>query len=92
MRPLFLILAAVLPPLAAAVVLGVAGGCHEPTGRRTVLNRDPAVKIPAIKQAVDDGNFDAAGQMIKDLDSDDPAVRFYAGDGVGRLAGGDNGV
>ena len=67
------------------------GGCTEPTGPRTIANPDPAVKIPAIKQAVIDDDRAAAAAMIDNLDSDDSAVRLYAIEGLRRLTGQDFG-
>jgi len=65
--------------------LFVAGcGYHGP---RTVADPDPAVKIPAIKQAVRGGNRAVIPQLVKDLGSDDPAVRFYASDALHAFTG-----
>jgi hypothetical protein len=72
--------------LCVATIAAVAG-CSEPAGPRTVHNRDLAVKVPAIKEAVDHKDQSAAPQLVKDLDSDDPAVRFYAIEGLKRLTG-----
>lgn len=71
--------------------VGFVGGCHEPTGPKTVYSPDPSVKIPAIKEAVATDNQKAAGELVKDLSSDDPAVRFYAIQGLQRLTGKDFG-
>ena len=68
----------------AAVALA---GCSEPTGPKTVASRNLAVKVPAIKDAVASKDMSAAPQMVSDLDSDDPAVRFYAIEGLERLTG-----
>jgi hypothetical protein len=76
--------------LAVACVVAIAG-CTEPTGPRTVANPDIAVKVPAIKEAVETKDADAAPQLVKDLESDDPAVRFYAIGGLRRLTGQDFG-
>lgn len=56
-----------------------------------LTNPDPSGKIPAIKRAVRQGDKSAASQLIKDLESDDPAVRFYAIEGLRRLTGEDFG-
>lgn len=50
-------------------------------------NPDPSGKIPAIKDAVEARDLAAARQLIKDLESDDPAVRFFAIQGLQRLTG-----
>jgi hypothetical protein len=70
-----------------ALGLLLASGCHEPTGPRTIANPDPAVKIPAIKQAVVDDDEKQSAAMVKALESDDPAVRLYAIEGLQRLTG-----
>ena len=62
-------------------------GCSEPTGPKTVASRNLAVKVPAIKDAVSEKDMSAAPQLVSDLDSDDPAVRFYAIEGLERLTG-----
>lgn len=74
--------------LAAAFCMG---SCTEPTGPRTVYNPNPSVKIPAIKRAVADRDLAAAPELVKNLDSDDPEVRFYAIEALCRLTGEDFG-
>lgn len=71
---------------ATAVVLLLLGGCF---GREkpSLRSKDPSLKIPAIKMAVSAHDLDACAELIKDLDSDDPAVRFYAIEGLQRLTG-----
>ena len=59
-------------------------GCSEPTGPRVVANRDLDVKIPAIKEAARTRDPAEINAMIDQLDSDDPAVRFYAIEGLRR--------
>ena len=61
--------------------------CAAPRTPRVVNNPDPTGKIPAIKDAVEAKDLAAAEQLVKDLDSDDPAVRFYAIQGLQRLTG-----
>lgn len=59
-------------------------------GPRPVLeitNPDPSGKIPAIKASVQRKDMTAVRQLVKDLESDDPAVRFYAIQGLERLTG-----
>jgi hypothetical protein len=79
-----------------AILVAVAGSipaCTAPRPNYVVSDSDPSVKIPAIKRSVDrkgDDDDDEAGtvrQLVKDLDSDDPAVRFYAIEGLRRLTG-----
>lgn len=69
------------------VGLVIAGGCTAPRGPFVVTDPDPSVKIPGITQAVQKKDLSAAKQMVADLDSDDPAVRFYAIEGLRRLTG-----
>lgn len=71
------------------VVIGlVAGcGCTTPRPEKDVRNPDPSGKIPAYKEAVRARDRSAVGQMVKDLDSDDPAVRLFALVGLRRLTG-----
>jgi hypothetical protein len=64
-----------------------AGGCTAPSGPRTVSDPDPDMKIPAIKTAVDRHDLSAVKQLVADLQSDDPAIRFYAISGLHRLTG-----
>jgi hypothetical protein len=66
-------------------------GCYAPRGPFKVTESDPANKIPGIKIAVEKKDLSAAKQMVRDLDSDDPAVRFYAIEGLRRLTGQDFG-
>jgi hypothetical protein len=74
--------------LLAAVLAGGVGGCF-PSGREApdIKSPDPSLKIPAIKSAVQRKDMSAIGSLIKDLDSDDPAVRFFAIQGLRRLTG-----
>ena len=65
----------------------MACGCSAPRGPFLVTEPDPANKIPAIVKAVDDKDLSVAKQLVVDLDSDDPAVRFYAIEGLERLTG-----
>jgi hypothetical protein len=75
--------------LAAAGTLAMAltAGCGGPPPVRSVTNPDPSGKIPAIVEAVRRGDRRALNQLVKDLDNDDPAVRFYAIEGLRRLTG-----
>jgi hypothetical protein len=69
-----------------ALAGGVAG-CGGPPPEKKLGNPDPSGKIPAIKQAVRLHDRAAVEQLVKDLDSDDPAVRFYSIGGLQRLTG-----
>ena len=82
MKPIALIL---------SVLATLTVGCRAPRAPLTVQNPDPSIKIPAIKQAVRTNDRAAVTQLVRDLDSDDPAVRFYAIEGLQRLTGEDFG-
>lgn len=73
--------------LVAVIVGALTPGCSAPRPERDVRNPNPAGKIPAYKEAVRERNLDATRQMVKDLDSDDPAVRMFAIVGLRRLTG-----
>lgn len=67
-----------------------AGGCSLFGGGRepiSLSSRDPAAKIPAIKKAVTAKDSQTAKHLVKSLESDDPAVRFYAIRGLQDLTG-----
>lgn len=51
------------------------------------MNDDPAVKIPQIKSAASRQDRSALPQLVKDLDSDDAAVRFYSIEALRRITG-----
>ena len=70
--------------LLAAVVSGCGGAGPQ---AKSITDPDPASKIPAIKQKVREKDLTSAQQMVKDLESDDSAVRFYAIEGLRRLTG-----
>ena len=74
-----------------AVVVGsvAASACSTPRPEKDVRNPDPSGKIPAYKEAVRGKDRRAARQMVKDLDSDDPAVRMFAIVALRRLTGGE---
>jgi hypothetical protein len=62
-------------------------GCGGPPPVRDVSNPDPSGKIPAIVAAAKKGDRRVLSQLVKDLDNDDPAVRFYAIEGLRRITG-----
>lgn len=76
-----------LPVCSWTTLCLVICGCSGYTGPRSVLNDDPAVKIPQIRRAVDSGDHSVEPQLVKDLDSNDAAVRFYAIEALARLNG-----
>jgi hypothetical protein len=65
-------------------------GCR-PRPPLSVKNPDPTIKIPAIKDAVRHDKLAAVPQMIHDLNSDDPAVRFFSIYGLRQMTGEDFG-
>jgi len=76
--------------LAVGAAAALLSSCAPAPGPRSVDNPDPLIKIPAIKEAVEGHDTSAESQMVADLTSDDPAVRFYAIEGLRRLNGGEN--
>jgi hypothetical protein len=83
-----------LPSRLALLILAIAsacGGCDAPPIRPVLTDDDPSVKIPAIELAVQQKDRSAIPVLIKALDSDDPAIRFYANDGLKKLTGQDLG-
>ena len=74
--------------LACAALVGASPvGCGGYAGPRSIVNEDPAVKIPQIKAAATKQDRSAIPQLARDLDSDDAAVRFYAIEALRRLTG-----
>ena len=69
------------------VICGCMISCTAPRGPLVVTDPDPSIKIPAIKIAVARRDVSAVRQLVKDLESDDAAVRFYAINGLRRLTG-----
>jgi len=70
-----------------SVCCTITAGCTAPRGPLVVTDPDPSIKIPAIKVAVAHKDLSTVRQMVKDLESDDAAVRFYAINGLRRLTG-----
>src|SRR5215210_4242280 len=74
----------------ALAVVGVGlciGGCSAPRPAIVITNPDPSGKIPAMKKAVRERDMKVVRQLIKDLDSDDPAVRMFAIHSLEELTG-----
>lgn len=73
---------------ACAFVLAAASlSCTAHRGPLVVTDPDPSVKIPAMQKAVRNHDMSAVPQLIKDLDSDDAAVRLYANRSLEELTG-----
>jgi len=74
--------------LLASFTLTLAiGGCSAPRPAIEVTNSDPSGKIPAMKKAVREHDVTVVRQLVKDLDSDDPAVRLFAIQALEKLTG-----
>jgi hypothetical protein len=67
----------------------VAVGCTAPKPPPNIADPDPQVKIAGIKQAAERNDRSALPALVGQLDSDDPAVRFFAIEALGRFTGGD---
>jgi hypothetical protein len=77
--------------LTAAMLTGWSTGCSAPRITPVLTDSDPSVKIPAMELAVRQHDMSAIPVLIKNLDNDDPAVRFYAIDALRKLTGSDFG-
>src|SRR5207253_2825000 len=78
-------------PAILAVLAGMGlAGCGPPPEKK-LTNPDPSGMIPAIKQAARSHDQRAVPYLVKDLESDDPAVRFYAIEALRRITGQDFG-
>jgi hypothetical protein len=62
-------------------------GCDSGFGPRSVKSPDPSAKIPATIDAANHKDLAAIPQLVTDLESDDPAVRFYAIGALERVTG-----
>ena len=71
--------------MAGMILLLVSAGCT--TTPADLRASDPSVRIPAIKKSVSKKDHASAEKMVHDLRSDDPALRFYAIQGLYRLTG-----
>jgi len=65
----------------------MATSCAAPRPPLVVTDPDPSVKIPAIQKAVREKDQSVVPQLVKDLDSDDAAVRMYANHALEELTG-----
>ena len=70
-----------------ALGLALGAGCGGPPPEKKITNPDLSGKIPAIVDAVERRDRRAVAQLVKELEDDDPAVRFYAIEGLRRLTG-----
>ena len=88
--------AAVRVPVLGGAVLGVvalaaAAGCQGDGPTVSLQNKDPAGKIPAMKQAAERQDRSAVPDLVQTLESDDPAERLYAIEALRRITGQDLG-
>jgi hypothetical protein len=75
--------------LAAVLVGSGAPGCTAPRPKPDIKDPDPSVSIPGIKIAADRKDLSAAPDLVKALESDDPAIRFYAIGALIKITGGE---
>ena len=76
----------------AAAFAGAGGGGRAGDGPTVSLqNKDPAGKIPAMKQAAERQDRSAVPDLVQTLESDDPAERLYAIEALRRITGQDLG-
>lgn len=72
--------------LVLSACAGVACGCF-PRERQHIGAVDPTSNIPAIQEAAREKDYKAIPQLVRQLDNDDPAVRFYAIEALQQLTG-----
>ena len=72
--------------LAACVLPWLCGGCFS-ADPPDIHSRHAPQKIVGIKEAVAAGDKSAIPELVHDLDNTDPAVRFYAIQGLEELTG-----
>ena len=74
--------------ITAALILA---GCEAPRGPVSIDSDDPDLKVLAIKRDVALHNDGDDEKLVVDLNDPDPAIRFYAIQGLRRLTGDDFG-
>src|ERR1051325_8773704 len=62
-------------------------GCAAPRDPPVVGHPSPEINIAAMRRAARDRDLSAAKSLVHELESDDPAVRFYAINALQRLTG-----
>ena len=72
---------------ACCVAAAATTSCTAPRPPLTVTHDDPGIKIPAIKKAVRENDKSVVPQLVEELSSDDPAVRFFAIQALEELTG-----
>ena len=73
----------------AALAAGV--GCQAPRGPVSIHSDDPDLKIQAMKRDAAERNPTDNPTLVRDLDSDDAAIRFYAVNTLRQVTGDDFG-
>jgi hypothetical protein len=76
---------------ALVFVAMVCVGCRAPRGSVSIHSEDPDLAIHAIRQDVSEKNTTDVPTMVANLQSDDPAIRFYSIQGLRRLTHNDFG-
>ncbi len=77
---------AIFLPAAAALLSG-SPACTPPAPPLRIEDPDPGVKIPAIRAEVAEEDHTVIADLIDELESDDPAIRFYASRALVELTG-----
>jgi len=70
----------------AALICLAAGACF-PRETVSIGASDPMNSIPAIQAAARDKNYKAIPALVRQLDNDDPAIRFYVIGALHELTG-----
>jgi hypothetical protein len=73
--------------VAAGVLCGT--GCTAPRPRPNIADPDPSVSIPGIKIAADRQDASKSAELVRALESDDPAIRFFAIGALMKFTGGE---
>ncbi|MEZ0265352.1 MAG: hypothetical protein ACAI43_11555 [Phycisphaerae bacterium] len=76
------------------LALGLACACVSCGGqgpKPNIYGDDPAEQIPGMKKAAREGDRKVVPELVKQLESDDAAIRFYAIESLKRLTGQDLG-
>jgi hypothetical protein len=71
--------------LGILIAIGVCAGCQDPRGPISIKSDDPDLHIAAMQRDVSTNDHSDIPAMVDDLQSDDPAIRFYAIEGLHRL-------
>lgn len=66
------------------VVTGLTG-CQAPRGPVSVNSDDPDLQILAMRRDASDRSPTDVPKLVEDLQSDDPAIRFYAIEALRRI-------